>query len=548
MFNIPELNEAMAAVVPDRPAIVHGDRRLTFKEVSKRTNRLAHVLLAHDVTIHRERAELENWQSGQDAVALYLYNGAEYLEGMLGAFKARAVPFNVNYRYVAEEARYVMADAGTQAVIYHACFAPVVAETLAMLPAQPKLLLQVADNSGEPLLPGALDYETALADAGPEPVDLDHSPDDLYLLYTGGTTGMPKGVLWRQGDSIVAQLAGRRGDGSLLENVDAYKRRAERSPGHRVMPTSPLMHGAGSYVAFNAWHTGNTVVIQTEVERLNAADVLATIEREKVNMFLVIGDAFGRPLVEEGRRNAYDLSSVENIFNTGAILSEQVKLGLLELMPGATIVDALGSSETGPQALIVSNAKNAGKANADRFKISGEARVVADDGRTLLKPGHDGTGWLAKTGSVPMGYLGDRERTQKTFPVIDGVRYAVSGDKVRLKQDGQLDYLGRESFTINSGGEKIFVEEVEQAVLRHPDVIDAVVSSRPSERWGNEVVAIVQMRDGAAPDRQSILDVTAERVARYKLPKAFLFVPEVARGANGKADYRWAKSIAGEST
>ncbi|MAP13275.1 MAG: acyl-CoA synthetase [Gammaproteobacteria bacterium] len=543
-FNVAAINEAVTAAVPEREALVYRDRRFTYAQLADRANRLANVLLAHDVTVQHEREGLANWESGQDHVALYMYNCNEYLEGMLGGFKARAAPFNVNYRYVAEELVYLLHDAQTTAIIYQACFAATLAPLLQDLPGI-KLLLQVDDGSDVPLLPGALDYEQALASTSGMRPDVELDDDDLYILYTGGTTGMPKGVLWRQADCAVANLGGRWPDGRVVESLDGFRQRAEKSRGLRIMPASPFMHGAGSYVSFNAWGWGNTVIIQDETQRFDAHSVLATCARERASMLLTIGDAFGRPLLEAARSGRHDLSSIRIVMNTGAILSDAVKDGLIDVIPGLRISDSLGTSETGPQGNVISDAGSAGEKS--RFRLMPDAEVLSADLKSILKPGDDELGWLVKRNFVPLGYLGDQAKTEATFPVVDGDRYVIGGDRVRLLADGVLEYHGRESFTINSGGEKIFAEEVEIAIKHHPDIIDVVVVGRPSERWGNEVVAIIQAR-GQNPDRDNILQEAAKHVARYKLPKAFRFVEHLQRQPNGKTDYDWAVNSAKEAT
>ena len=337
-INVAKINCAIAAAIPEREAVIYGERRLTFGDIHRRSNKLANFLLQHGITIREERNRLENWESGQDHVALYMYNCNEFLEGMLGTFKARAAQFNVNYRYVAEELIYLLQDAQTAAIIFHGRFAQALAEVLPALP-HIRLLIQVDDGSGAPLLPGAYDYESALANVDDKTPSLPWSDDDVYILYTGGTTGMPKGVLWRQADCTVANLGGRMPDQSVVPDLETFAARAKRSRGLRIMPASPFMHGAGSYVSFNAWHWGNTVVIQKVTHRFDPADVLRTVERERVGMLLIIGDAFGRPLLGELRRGNYDMSALKTILRTGAILSDQVKAGLIEAVPQLRISD-----------------------------------------------------------------------------------------------------------------------------------------------------------------------------------------------------------------
>lgn len=540
-FNLAQLHESIAEVVPDREALVFRDKRFTYAQMTERTRRLANFLLSKGLKVKEERRELSNWESGQDHVAIYLHNGNEYLESMVGAYKSRTVPFNVNYRYVEEELIYILENAQAKAIVFHSAFAPKLAAILDKLP-NLKVLIQVSDDSGNDLLPGAIEYEEALASASPDKPDAEWSPDDLYMLYTGGTTGMPKGVLWRQGDIITSALGGRKKDGSVVTALDTFKQRAEKSPGFRFLPTPPFMHGAGHWVAFNAWHGGNTVVVQDVVEKLDCADVLTTVEKEKVNILLLVGDAFGRPLLDEMRNNKYDLSTIMNITSSGAVLSQPIKAGLIECIPQVKIIDTMGSSETGTQGTQISTSKTG--AHTGSFAMSDDNVILSEDLSTILEPGHDGLGWWAKKGYVPLGYLGDEAKTKKTFPEIKGTRYSVPGDRVALTADGNVEFHGRDSVTINTGGEKVFAEEVEHALKHHNDVFDVVVAGKPSERWGNEVVAIVQMREGAAANEESLLEECGKHVARYKLPKSFVFVEKIQRSPSGKADYRWAKEQA----
>jgi acyl-CoA synthetase (AMP-forming)/AMP-acid ligase II len=546
-YNLADLNDAVSAAIPDRECIVWRDRRLTFGEVAERTNRLANHLIAAGLGARVERGALAGHESGQDHLACYMHNGNEYMEAMLGAYKARVAPFNVNYRYVAEELRYLLNDAAASAIVYHSSFAHRLAEVLPDLPAL-RVLLQVDDGSGVGLLPGAEWYEDALAAASSERPDVQRSPDDLYILYTGGTTGMPKGVLWRQADIYVGALGGRNlGTGSEWTSVEEIVEGA-RNGGARLLPAPPFMHGAGHWLALNAMNSGNTICIQDDTVGLDADDVWRTIEREKVNILLIVGDAFGRPLVDQleaaaAEGNAYDLSSMLMVISGGAPLNSSIKDRFLTQLPTVMVMDAVGASETGSQMSHMSAAGQA--ASTGTFTPGPGAAIVSADLTTALDAGHDEVGWLAQKGRVPLGYLGDEEKTARTFPVIGGVRYSVPGDRARLTADGVIELYGRDSVTINSGGEKIFAEEVEQAIAHHPDVYDVVCAGRPSERWGQEVVAVVQLREGATASADDLLSEAAIHVARYKLPKAFVFRDEIVRSPAGKADYRWAKEQAG---
>ena len=538
-FNLAAVQEAVAAALPEREAIVFRQRRFTYADLTERSRRLANLFIRHGLGCYAERDDLEDWQSGQDHVGLYLYNGNEYLEGMLGAFKARAAPFNVNYRYVEEELVYLLNNARARALIFHSSLASHVERVRGKVPTL-KLLIQVQDDD-RALLPDALDFERALAAASAERPALEWSPDDLYLLYTGGTTGMPKGVLWRHADILIASLSGRRADGQVLQTLDSYIARAKASH-RRHLPAPPFMHGAGHWIAFQALNTGATVVIQNEVRRFDAADTLDVVEREGVNNLMLVGDAFARPLVDELARKQRDLSSLKHILTGGAIMTAKLKRELLDALPGVSIIDSAGSSETGGQGSQISDARSG--VSTGRFKLSANNAVLSEDLSHPLAPGHEGLGWWARTGNIPLGYLDDEKKTKATFPTIAGVRYSVPGDKARLLEDNTLELHGRESVTINSGGEKIFAEEVEQALKHHPAVFDAVVAGRPSERWGSEVVAIVRLREGMAADAATLLEECAKHIARYKHPKAFLFTEAIVRSPSGKADYRWAKAQA----
>jgi len=537
MLNLAVIHEAIAEVVPERECMIHRDRRLSWAQVTDRSRRLGDLLRSCGLGHRRSRAEIQNWESGQDHVGLYLHNGIEYLEGMLGAFKARAAPFNVNYRYVDEELIYLFENADAKAVIFHACFAPTLARIRERLP-QVRLWLQVDDGSGEPLLEGALDYEEALAGASPTP-PRDLSPDDLYLLYTGGTTGAPKGVLWRQEDIFCAALAPR----NTEWNLPALVERAKGDP-IRSLPAPPFMHGAAHWVAFSMWHVGGTVIIQSDTQRLDPDDIWSTVERERVSALAIVGDAFGRPLLDGLAERDYDLSSLRVLTSSGAILTAALKDEFFRAIPGLRLLDALGSSESGQQAGQISRA--GAKASTGDFVLARDNVILKEDLSAVVPPGSDEQGWLARRGLVPLGYYKDAEKTGKTFPVVDGVRYSVPGDRAVVETDGRLRLLGRDSVTINSGGEKIFAEEVEQALKHHPSVYDAVVVGTPHPRWGQQVTAVVRFREGARASEDELRRAAEAHIARYKLPRVFVFVDRILRSPSGKPDYPWAKRKAEE--
>ena len=539
-FTVPAVAGAVAATIGDRELIIQGERRHTYAEILERSNRLAGYLHSRGLGCHTERSALAGHEVGQDLLGLYAYNGNEFVEALLGSFAARVAPFNVNFRYVKSELQYLLADSGATALIYHAAFAPRLAEILPDLP-QLRVLIQIADDSGNALLDGAVDYESIIESSSPTS-RVAHSPDDLYVLYTGGTTGMPKGVLWRQHDIFMTSFGGRNiMTGETVGSTDEIVARVAAGPGTKVLILPPLIHGAAQWSVMTAITTGQTLVFPAVVDHLDAVDVVRTIEREKVMTVTVVGDAMARPLVAAIEKGIADVSSLAVVANGGALLTPYVKERLIEVLPNAMVVDGVGSSETGGQ---MSHLSVAGAVSTGTFNAGPDTFVAAEDLGSILAPGHEGMGWLAQRGYVPLGYKADAAKTASTFPVIDGVRYAVPGDRARHRADGVIELLGRDSVTINSGGEKIFVEEVETAIASHPAVADVVVTGRPSERWGQEVVAVVALADDACVDAGELTAHAGKSLARYKLPKAVIFRPVIERSPSGKADYRWAREQA----
>ena len=543
-FTVHDVAAAVAAAIPDRDLLIHGDRRYTYAQVIERSNRLAAYLHSQGLGCHTERCELAGHEAGQDLLGIYAYNGNEFVEALLGAFHARVAPFNVNFRYVESELQYLLADSGATALVYHAAFAPRLVEVLPDLP-QLRVLIQIADDSGNELLDRAIDFETAIAAGAPEGPPVQPSPDDLYVLYTGGTTGMPKGVLWRQHDIFMTSFGGRSlMTGQSAGSLDEIVSTAAGGPGTKLMVLPPLIHGAAQWTVMTALTTGQTVVFPTVVDHLDAEDVVRTIERERVSVVTTVGDAMARPLlaaIQHALDKGADLSSLAAITNGGALMTPYVKQRLIEVLPNILVVDGVGSSETGTQ---MHHLSTAGAVSTGTFNAGADTSVVAEDLSVVLGPGHDGNGWLAQRGHVPLGYKGDAVKTGKTFPVIDGVRYAIPGDRARHHAEGHIELLGRDSVTINSGGEKIFVEEVETAIASHPAVADVVVAGRPSERWGQEVVAVVALAEGAHSDADELVTHAARSLARYKLPKSVVFRKVIERSPSGKADYRWAREQA----
>ena len=538
-LNFAALHEEIAGLIPDRPCLVWRDRQWTWAETTERTRRFANLLTAMGLGRKGSLESCTRWQSPHDHIALYATNGNVYLEAMIGSAKAGAAAVNVNYRYGPEELAYVLNDCRAAAVVYQRCFTPTLEAALPLLE-RPPALICVDDGTDHVLLDEAVDYEASLAGSSAERPSVEWSGDDLYVLYTGGTTGNPKGVLWRQADFLVAALGLRPGAGDDTADREMIERRTK---GARLaaLPAPPFMHGAAHWNALSCWLNGGTVVIQDRTDRFDPADIADTAERHRVTSLLIVGDAFARPLVDELSQRRRDLSALRHVLTGGAILSPAVQADLLSLLPEIRIVDVLGSSETGRQA--VADTSGTSPDGAGRFRASATTAVVNEDHTRILDPTDTTVGWLAQGGRVPRGYLDDPDKTRQTFPQIEGTTWAVSGDRARRRNDGTIELLGRESVTINSGGEKIFAEDVEQVLKAHPAVFDVLVVGRPSDRWGQEVTAVVALRPGRDVSLEDLRATAEPHLARYKLPRGLAVVDQIERSPSGKPDYAWARAV-----
>jgi acyl-CoA synthetase (AMP-forming)/AMP-acid ligase II len=528
--NLADIFEVVVDAVPDREALVvgFGDRRLTYTALDERANRLASHLAGAGI-------------GPGDHLAAYLYNGCEFVETMLAAFKLRAAVVNVNYRYVATELEYVLRDSDAKAIVYDTRFTPTLAEVEDGLPL---LRARLAVGEGETrelrlppprqTIPGSTSYEEALAAASPVRPSISRTGDDLYLLYTGGTTGMPKGVMWRHTDMLTAGLGDL--DGAVTTEEQSQRARAGRD---RHLPACPLMHGAAQWVALATFFGGGTVILSPDT-RLDPGRLAELIAAERATIVTIIGDAVGRPLADAAAaRPDLDLSAVRVILNSGATVSPPVKDDLMARMPGAFIYDTYGSSESGTFAKSTSGTGNT--PTQGRF-APGKDAVVLDDGLRPVEPGSGVVGRLARGGAVALGYYNDPDKTAATFPVIDGVRYIVTGDHATVEDDGTIQVLGRGSACINTGGEKVYPDEVEAALKTHPDIADAMVVGVPDERFGERVVALVVVRGNDLPD--DLDDHVRRRVAGYKAPRQVFPVEAVERFPSGKPDYAWARQLA----
>ena len=542
-FDLSTVFRTVAETIPDHKCFIWRDRRLTYAQMDARIDGIAHYLVSQGLGCHVERDQLAGHESGQDHIGLYVRNGNEYLEAMVAGYRARVAPFNVNYRYVEEELLYLLGDSKARALVYAGEFAPNVQSILGRLP-DLTVLIQIDDGSGNELLPGAVDYESITATPAPAGGMPTPTGDDLYILYTGGTTGMPKGVLWRQHDIFMSAMGGRPflAAGEELKSYDDLAAQARAQAGFRsLLLIPPLMHGAAQWGVFNTISTGGWIAVPDDVVRFDADAILRLAAREKVLGIPVVGDAMARPLVDAMEKGDYDLSSLLAMTNGGAPLSPTVRDRLLNALPNLMIMDAVGASESGAQMTTI--VTKGADVEAATFTPLADTTVIDTEFTRVLGPG-EGDGWLARREFVPLGYLGDAEKTARTFPTIDGVRWSIPGDKARILADGRIELLGRDSVTINSGGEKIFAEEVERAVASHPAVYDVVVTGRPSERWGNEVVAIVQFSENRSATDAELAEACREHIADYKIPKAFIRSEKIVRSPAGKADYRWAKAVA----
>lgn len=521
-----DLWEAIADRVPDRTALVHGARHLTWRQYDEQAARFA--------------AFLEGQGVGPDAkVGLYLHNGIEYVVAQHGAFKVRGVPVNVNYRYMDAELAYLLDNADAEVLVFHSSLGDRVGRVMADAP---RLKAVVEVDDGGPHLDGALRWDDVLATHEPAP-RIERSPDDVYLLYTGGTTGMPKGVMYRHGTFPVA-LAGF-GAGivgrtppttfaEVLANVDAI----DEPP--VWMTACPQMHGTGMWLGTMAPLLLGGTVVTLEGRTFDPHELWRTVEREGVHTVVIVGDAFARPLLRALEDGGYTAPSLRCIVSSGVMWSTEVKEGLLRRLD-VLLYDALGSTE-GSMGATVST--RAGIGTTARFTSSPNVKVITPDGR-VVQPGSDEMGMVAAV-TAAHGYFKDPEKTARTFRVIDGVPHSLPGDWAKVAPDGTLELLGRGSNCINTGGEKVFPEEVEEAVKSHPLVDDCLVVGVPDERFGERVVAVASLRAGAQATPDDVVAHVATRLARYKLPREVVLVDVVRRAPNGKADYRWARDTAAE--
>ena len=529
-WNLADVFERIAEQIPNALAQQQGDHTTTWAEFDARANSVAHTFL--------DAGMVE-----QDKVAQYLYNGPEYLESLYASFKAGMATVNTNYRYAADELVYLWDNADVVAVVFHGEFVPTIEALRARVP-RIRLWLWVDDGHG-PCPDWAVPYESAATGDRSHAVgSWGRSGDHLFLLYTGGTTGMPKGVMWRQDDMFGALDANNKKRMPPEQDLDAVGDRVIKA-GPRGMPGAPLMHGTGLFNAISTLMVGGSITTMAG-RRFDPVELLDTIERHQINSMSIVGDAFAKPILRalDAEPDRWDISSMRVIVSSGVMWSKESKDGLLRHNERLIMVDALGSSEAIGMATNTTSADTAGE--TARFELGPSTRVVTEDGRDAV-PGSGELGRVALFGHTPIGYYKDPEKSAATFQLIDGKRYSIPGDWAEVMADGTVKLLGRGSQCINTGGEKVYPEEVEECLKLHPAVADAAVVGLPDERFGEAINAVVELHAGATVEATELIDHVKERLARYKAPKSVRFVPSVGRAVNGKLDYRAMKTLLVES-
>ena len=533
-YQLADLFESIVDRVPDRPAVLAAVNRTpgastdlvrrTYRELDDRANQLAHYLQSVGI-------------GPDDHVGCHLLNGVEYVETMIACFKIRAVPVNVNYRYVEEELRYLYTNADLKGLVFDAELADRVAKV-----APEVETLNVFLSVGDQDVVDAVPYDKAVEGQSTARDFPPRSPDDVWLLYTGGTTGMPKGVMWRHEDVFFAGMGGGNPVGVPVESPQELAERIDPGANQMtMMAAAPLIHGAAQLGTFITFWAGSRVVL---IRKYHGPDVLALIESEKINTISIVGDAMALPLIEAAQQRDYDVSSLFVISTAGAILSATIRDQLKGAFPNAYILDSFGSSETGYGGMA---AEGSSPDTGLKFQVTARTSVITNDHR-FVQAGSDEVGYVSQSGHIPLGYYNDPENTAKTFVEIDGKRWVMTGDQAKVGADGIVHFLGRGSVCINSGGEKIFPEEVEAALKSHPSILDAVVTGVPDERWGERVAAFIELREGQpAPTSAEVEAHLSSRIARYKLPRVLRVVDRIERSPAGKLDYRWAKKVASEA-
>jgi len=535
-FNAADIFEGVVDRVPDREAIVHGSTRLTYKELDARSNKAANALKKLGI------------KKGSH-VGIYAFNCVEWLEIMLGAYKLCAIPININYRYVEEELKYLIENADMEAIFYHKQFSKKLQNIKGQLPLL-KSFICINDNSdNENVIEESFDFESLIINEDESRLKVRRSGDDQYILYTGGTTGMPKGVVWRMEDVLM----------TLGGGIDAVTGEKYKTPEEFAdkcfqdqtiaLALAPFMHGGAQWQSFNAFFSGWKLIINDQIS-FDADYIWEVVAKEKVMNLTIMGDAMGRPLCDalpKAIEKGLDLSSLFVLSSTASVFSATIKDTILEFLPNLFLIDAVGSSETGATGVNIhtKDGKLKDSGGGPKFTKPEFSEILNLDTKEIIPPSDTQTiGYLARKGHVPLAYYKDEEKSKKTFIEVNGERYSIPGDMAKYEADGQMTLLGRGSVSINSGGEKIFPEEVEMALKAHPNIFDCLVVGVKDDRWGQKVVAVIQRREDIEMSLEEIKEVASKYIASYKMPKAIVFSELIERAPSGKPNYQWAQQYA----
>lgn len=525
-WNLGTLLDHVGAVEPtSRPALIHGDRTTTWAELTARSNNIAHGLHKRGVAPGAR-------------VAFYLRNTPEYMEFLVAALKGRLTHVNVNYRYRAQELIYILDNSDSEAVVYDSDFREQIEQIRERCPLV-KLWIEVGEGAPAPAF--ATPYETLATEGDGQPLQIERDPHDLILLYTGGTTGMPKGVMWTHHILMSAQLNSLRAINNNKEpphDITSFLEHVRTHGMHvRQLPAAPMMHATGMTVAMGAIVAGGCVITLPTKRTFDAGELWAEASRHRATSITIVGDAFAKPMLAalEAAPGKYDLSSVQGIVSSGVVWSTPVKQGLIRHMPQVLLLDSLGSTEAPACGATISTKDGESTQTLD-FRIGPDCKVFDDNDQEIV-PGSGQIGYMARSGFIPLGYFKDEAKTAQTFKTIGGVRYAIPGDLCQVEADGRLVMLGRRSSCINTGGEKVFAEEVEETLKSHPAVDDANVFGVPDETWGQAVIAVIAPRNGASVEEATLRQFVHERLAGYKTPKRILVKATLERHPNGKPNY-----------
>ena len=535
-FNAADIFEGVVDRVPDREAIVHGSTRLTYKELDARSNKAANALKKLGI------------KKGSH-VGIYAFNCVEWLEIMLGAYKLCAIPININYRYVEEELKYLIENADMEAIFYHKQFSKKLQNIKGQLPLLKSFICINDHSDNENVIEESFDFESLIINEDESRLKVQRSGDDQYILYTGGTTGMPKGVVWRMEDVLM----------TLGGGIDAVTGEKYKTPEEFAdkcfqdqtiaLALAPFMHGGAQWQSFNAFFSGWKLIINDQIS-FDADYIWEVVAKEKVMNLTIMGDAMGRPLCDalpKAIEKGLDLSSLFVLSSTASVFSATIKDTILEFLPNLFLIDAVGSSETGATGVNIhtKDGKLKDSGGGPKFTKPEFSEILNLDTKEIIPPSDTQTiGYLARKGHVPLAYYKDEEKSKKTFIEVNGERYSIPGDMAKYEADGQMTLLGRGSVSINSGGEKIFPEEVEMALKAHPNIFDCLVVGVKDDRWGQKVVAVIQRREDIEMSLEEIKEVASKYIASYKMPKAIVFSELIERAPSGKPNYKWAQQYA----